>query len=103
MTACKVISESALIDKIHENRKMDSTAFMIFNPGAYTHTSIALRDAILGVSLNFIEVHLSNIHQRESFRHQSYFSDIADGVILGLGVTGYELALQAAISILKSR
>jgi 3-dehydroquinate dehydratase-2 len=69
---------------------------MIFNPAAFTHTSIALRDAILAVKLPFIEVHLSNIHARESFRAQSYFSDIAEGVISGLGADGYELALTAA-------
>jgi 3-dehydroquinate dehydratase-2 len=71
-------------------------AFMILNPGAFTHTSIALRDAILGVSLPFIEVHLSNVHAREPFRRHSYFSDIAAGQIVGLGPLGYELALRAA-------
>jgi 3-dehydroquinate dehydratase II len=71
-------------------------AFMILNPGAFTHTSVALRDAILGVSLPFIEVHLSNVHAREEFRRHSYFSDIAIGQVVGLGALGYELALRAA-------
>src|SRR5581483_11474964 len=72
-------------------------SFALFNPGAFTHTSIALRDALLAVRLPFIEVHLSNTHGREPFRAHSYFSDIADGVICGLGAFGYELALQAAL------
>ena len=72
-------------------------AFIVFNPGAFTHTSIALRDALLGVSIPFIEVHLSNVHGREAFRRQSFLSDVAVGVITGLGAKGYELALQAAI------
>ena len=77
--------------------------FILINPGAFTHTSIALRDAFLGVGVPLIEVHLSNIHQREEFRHRSYFSDIAEGVIVGLGAQGYELALSAALSILQNR
>jgi 3-dehydroquinate dehydratase-2 len=85
----------ALIDRIHAARK-EGVAYIIINPGAFTHTSIALRDALLGVAIPFIEVHLSNVHAREQFRHHSYFSDIARGVILGLGVQGYELALSAA-------
>jgi 3-dehydroquinate dehydratase-2 len=71
--------------------------FLIFNPGAFSHTSVALRDALLGVKLPFIEVHLSNPRARETFRHHSYFSDIARGCIVGLGPLGYELALQAAV------
>ena len=77
--------------------------FILINPGAFTHSSIALRDAFLGVGVPLIEVHLSNIHQREEFRHRSYFSDIAEGVIVGLGAQGYELALSAALSILQNR
>ena len=78
-------------------------AFMVMNPGAFTHTSIALRDAILGVGLPFIEVHLSNVHAREEFRRHSYFSDIAVGQIVGLGPLGYELALCAAAARLAAR
>lgn len=87
--------EGDLIDTIHDahEHKID---FIIFNPAAYTHTSIALRDALLAVKIPFIEVHLSNIHQREPFRQQSYFSDIAQGVISGFGAHGYEMALIAA-------
>ncbi len=87
--------EGELIDTIHDalDNKID---FIIINPAAFTHTSIALRDALLAVKIPFIEVHLSNIYQRESFRHHSYFSDIADGVICGFGAHGYEMALIAA-------
>ncbi|MBK7251017.1 MAG: type II 3-dehydroquinate dehydratase [Gammaproteobacteria bacterium] len=88
-------AEHELIGRIHEARG-EGVAFLVFNPGAFTHTSIALRDALLGVGLPFIEVHLSNIAAREDFRHRSYFSDIAVGCILGLGSLGYELAVQAA-------
>jgi 3-dehydroquinate dehydratase-2 len=87
--------EGALVDRIHQARA-DGTGFILFNPGAYTHSSIALRDALLGVGIPFIEIHLSNVHARESFRHHSYLSDIAAGVIVGLGPLGYRLALQAA-------
>jgi 3-dehydroquinate dehydratase-2 len=93
-------SEHELIEAIHTAAK-SGIAFAIINPGAFTHTSIALRDAFLGVALPFIEVHLSNIFARESFRHRSYLSDIAAGCIFGLGPIGYELALQAACSRLK--
>lgn len=87
--------EGDLIDAIHDalDNKID---FVILNPAAYTHTSVALRDAILAVDIPFIEVHLSNIYQRDSFRHHSYFSDIASGVICGFGAHGYEMALIAA-------
>jgi 3-dehydroquinate dehydratase II len=87
--------EGLLIDRIHQARQ-EQVEFILFNPGAFTHTSIALRDALLAVSIPFIEIHLSNVHAREAFRHHSYFSDIAAGVILGLGPIGYRLALQAA-------
>ena len=86
--------EGALVDRVHA-AKADGTAFIIANFGAYTHTSIALRDALLGVAIPFVEVHLSNVHARDAFRHHSYFSDIAAGVIVGLGPIGYQLALTA--------
>ena len=87
--------EGALIDRI-QKAASDGTAIMIFNPGGYTHTSIALRDALLAVALPFIEVHISNPQRREHFRRHSYFSDIAAGVVTGFGALGYELALVAA-------
>ncbi len=89
-------AEFELIDAIHAAR--DTSDFIIINPAAFTHTSVALRDALSAVAIPFIEVHLSNVHARETFRHHSYFSDIAVGVICGLGAQGYELALQAAAS-----
>jgi len=89
-------AEYQLIERIHAARG-EGVAFIIFNPAAFTHTSVALRDALLAVSIPFIEVHLSNIHQREPFRHHSYFSDVAEGIIAGLGPKGYELALTAAL------
>lgn len=92
--------EGALIDRVHAAR-LDGTRFIVINPGAYTHTSVALRDALAGVALPFIEVHLSNVHKREPFRHHSYFSDLAEGVIVGLGASGYRLAVEAAIERLK--
>lgn len=93
LSAFQSNAEAALIDAIHQ-AKAHSVDYIIFNPAAYTHTSIALRDAVLSVNIPFIEVHISNIHQRESFRHTSYFSDIALGIISGLGTYGYDLALQ---------
>lgn len=93
--------EYELIERIHAAGEQ-GVQFIILNPAAFTHTSIALRDALLGVKIPFIEVHLSNIHAREAFRHHSYFSDVAVGVIAGLGAQGYELALQAAIARLHS-
>jgi 3-dehydroquinate dehydratase-2 len=94
-------SEGELIDRLHQARE-DGTAFILVNFGGFTHTSIALRDAMLATELPFIEVHLSNLHAREPFRHKSYFADIAVGSIVGLGAQGYELALQAAIARLES-
>jgi len=93
-------SEATLIDHIHQASK-DKIDFILFNPAAYTHTSIAIRDALLGTQIPFIEIHLSNVHQREEFRQHSFFSDIAIGTIVGLGAQGYELALQAAIRHLE--
>ncbi len=90
--------EGVLIDRIHAARS-DGTHFIIINPGGLTHTSVALRDALAGVDLPFIELHLSNVHQRESFRHHSYLSALAAGVIVGLGVAGYRLALQHVLSL----
>jgi len=89
--------EGELIDRI-QKAKQDGVNFIIINPGAFTHTSVALRDVLAGVAIPFIEVHLSNIHQREEFRKHSYLSDIAIGVICGLGALGYELAMTAAIA-----
>lgn len=89
-------AEHELVDKIHAARS-DNTHFIIINPAAFTHTSVAIRDALSAIDVPFIEVHLSNVHAREAFRHHSYFSDIAIGMICGLGAQGYELALQAAI------
>ena len=92
-------AEHELIEAIHQARD-NQQQFIIFNPGGLTHTSVALRDALLAVGLPFIEVHLSNIKAREAFREHSYFSDIAVGVISGLGPIGYQLALQAAATAL---
>lgn len=93
-------AEHELIATIHASKKQE-VAFVIINPGAFSHTSIALRDAFLGVAVPFIEVHLSNVFCRESFRHHSYLSDIAVGCIIGLGPIGYELALDAACARLS--
>ena len=87
--------EFQLIERVHAAQS-DGTDFIIINPAAFTHTSVALRDALSGVKIPFIELHLSNVHAREDFRKQSYFSDIALGVISGLGALGYQLALRAA-------
>jgi 3-dehydroquinate dehydratase-2 len=94
-------AEYKLLEQIHAARH-NNIDFIIINPAAFTHTSIALRDALLAINIPFIEVHLSNVHAREPFRHNSYFSDIAVGVITGLGAQGYTLALQAALSILSN-
>jgi 3-dehydroquinate dehydratase-2 len=101
LKAAQSNAEHELIGKIHE-AKNDGTAFVIINPGAYTHTSIALRDAFLAVAVPFIEVHISNIFAREEFRHRSYLSGIAVGCIVGLGVMGYELALESACARLAA-
>lgn len=93
-------AEYELIERLHEARR-ENVDFIIINPAAFTHTSVALRDAILASDIPFIEVHISNVHAREPFRHHSYFSDIAVGVICGLGPQGYELALQSAIKTLQ--
>ena len=95
-------AEHQIVELIHQayHSKVD---FIIINPAAFTHTSVAIRDALLATGIPFIEVHLSNVHAREPFRKHSYFSDIAKGVICGLGATGYELALQAAHQILTER
>jgi 3-dehydroquinate dehydratase-2 len=95
LSAFQSNAEHELIERIHR-APADGVAFLVFNPGAFTHTSVALRDAISAVRLPFIEVHLSNTTAREPFRRHSYFSDIAVGVIAGLGAFGYELALRAA-------
>jgi 3-dehydroquinate dehydratase-2 len=93
--------EGELIDRVQSAREQ-GVRFIIINPGGYTHTSVALRDALAGVGIPFIEVHLSNVHAREAFRRHSYFSDIAVGVIAGLGAQGYELALEAALARLRA-
>jgi 3-dehydroquinate dehydratase-2 len=100
LTTEQTNSEADFIDSIHQSLK-DKVAYLIINPAAFTHTSIAIRDAILAVNIPFIEVHISNIYGREAFRHHSFFSDIAQGVISGLGTYGYVLALQAIIEQLK--
>ena len=92
--------EGALVDRIQAAGR-DGTRFILINPAAYTHTSVAIRDALAAVALPFVEVHLSNIHKREPFRHHSYLSALAEGVICGLGPTGYRLALQFAIQQLS--
>jgi len=95
-------AEHEIVEAIHQ-AYAQHVAFIIINPAAYTHTSIAIRDALLATKIPFIEVHLSNVHAREPFRKHSYLSDIATGVICGLGAAGYELALQAAHQILAKR
>lgn len=92
-------AEYALIDRIHEAK--GNVDYIVINPAAFTHTSVALRDALLAVNIPFIEVHLSNVHAREPFRHHSYLSDISAGVICGLGVDGYSWALQTAVKRLS--
>lgn len=94
--------EGALVDRTQAART-DGTTFILINPGAYTHTSVALRDALAAVAIPFVEVHLSNVHRREPFRHHSYFSDLAEGTIVGLGAMGYQLALDYALSRVTQR
>ena len=94
--------EGVLIDRVQATRT-DGTDFIVINPGAFTHTSVALRDAFAAVAIPFVEVHLSNIHRREPFRHHSYFSDLAEGVICGLGAPGYALALRYALARAPAR
>lgn len=93
--------EGALVEKIHAARGA-GVAFIVINPAAFTHTSVAIRDALAGVAIPFVEVHLSNVHRREAFRHHSYLSDLAVGVIAGLGPAGYRFGLQFAIDSLRS-
>lgn len=93
-------AEHELVDWVQQ-AKADQVGCIVINPGAFTHTSIALRDALLGVAIPFIEIHLSNVHARESFRQQSYLSDVAVGVITGLGKAGYEYALNSAMALAK--
>jgi len=95
-------AEHELIDRV-QTAKANGISFAVINPGGLTHTSVALRDALLGVKLPFIELHLSNTFAREKFRHHSYFSDIAVGCIVGLGALGYELAIQAAAARITTR
>lgn len=96
LTAWQSNHEGALVDRIQQARQ-DGTEFIIINAGAYTHTSVAIRDALAAVAIPFIEVHLSNLYKRESFRHHSYLSDLAVGLISGLGAEGYEAALRYAL------
>ena len=95
-------SESGLVDRVQQARR-EQVDFIIINPAAYTHTSVALRDALAAVGIPFVEVHLSNVFARESFRRESYFTDIAVGIISGLGAKGYELALEFALQYSRKR
>ncbi|MDG1204832.1 MAG: type II 3-dehydroquinate dehydratase [Pseudomonadales bacterium] len=95
-------AEHDIVDRVHSARDQ-GVAYILINPGAFTHTSLAIRDALLGVAIPFIEVHLSNVHSREAFRQHSYLSDVAVGCVIGLGARGYGLALQAAIEKLEDQ
>ena len=101
LTTFQSNAEYELLEHLHAARQ-NQVDFILINPAAFTHTSVALRDALLAISIPFIEIHLSNVYAREPFRHHSYFSDIAVGVISGLGAHGYLLALQAALSLLSN-
>tara|TARA_B100001093_G_scaffold131567_1_gene124119 strand:+ start:327 stop:758 length:432 start_codon:yes stop_codon:yes gene_type:complete len=90
-------AEHAIVEKIHE-AKENNISKILLNPGAFTHTSISIRDALIGIGIPFYEIHISNIFAREEFRHKSYFSDIAEGVVCGMGTKGYEFALEKAIN-----
>ena len=96
ITCIQSNAEHELVDAVHQANLLQ-VDFVLINPGAFTHTSIALRDALLGVAIPFIEVHISNVHAREEFRHHSYLSDVAVGVITGLGTSGYDFALAFAL------
>jgi 3-dehydroquinate dehydratase-2 len=102
LTSLQSNAEHELIERVQAAAK-DGIDFIIINPAAFTHTSVGLRDALLAVGISFIEVHLSNVYAREDFRKHSYFSDVAVGVITGLGPIGYELALRAAVRYLAER
>ncbi len=95
-------AEHELVERVQQ-AAAEGTRFIVLNPAALTHTSIALRDALLATAIPFIEVHLSNVHAREAFRRQSYFADVAVGVISGLGAQGYELALEAALNAINGK
>ena len=99
--ALQTNAEHELVDAIHR-AKIDGVGFIIINAGAFTHTSVAVRDALLGVEIPFVEIHISNVYAREAFRHQSYLSDIARGVIVGFGTKGYGYAVEMAIDELKN-
>jgi 3-dehydroquinate dehydratase-2 len=102
LTSLQSNAEAELVERVQAAGR-DGTTAIILNPAAFTHTSVALRDALLAVAIPFIEVHLSNTHKREPFRRHSYFSDIAEGVILGLGARGYELALDAIVARIQTQ
>lgn len=97
LTCLQSNAEAVLIERIHQART-DGTGFIVINPAAFTHTSVALRDALAAVAIPFIEVHLSNVHAREAFRRESFFSDLAVGVICGMGASGYEFAVRYALN-----
>lgn len=101
VTCLQSNAEHELVDAVQQAKPLE-VDWILINPGAFTHTSIALRDALLGVAIPFIEVHLSNVHAREEFRHHSYLSDVAVGVIAGLGSSGYDFALAYALGELKN-